>query len=157
MPHDLLRHLLRACLCAACLGALPALAQGPARLPTQDAPAQPAADQTGAIPDASATPAALEVTLVNPEDKAKDRAATVQVEVRSLRMTDPDATTGKPMPGEGHIHYQLDDGPVIATTATKLGFHELTPGNHLIKVTLAGNDHRPVSAQQTVNVQIPQN
>jgi hypothetical protein len=126
-----------------------AAAQGVAPLPTDE----PAA--AGAGPAVVATPAAFEATLVDAEAKARERAASVQVDLRSVRMTDPDATTGKPAAGEAHLHYQLDDGPVIATTATKLGFHELAPGNHLIKITLAGNDHKPVSAQQTINVTIP--
>jgi hypothetical protein len=61
----------------------------------------------------------------------------------------------KPRPGQGHLHYQVDDGPVIATTATKLSFHGLKPGAHKIVVTLAANDHSPLGPQQALEVTIP--
>jgi hypothetical protein len=46
--------------------------------------------------------------------------------------------------GQGHLHYRVDDGPVIATTVTELSFHELAPGPHRFEVTLVGNDHQPL-------------
>ena len=106
-------------------------------------------------PDAAGTSPALEATLVDASRKAASRAATVQVDVTSVRLIDPDGATGQPVAGEGHLHYQVDDGPVVATTATKLSFHALAPGNHVIKVTLAGHDHKPVSATQTLKVSVP--
>ena len=108
-------------------------------------------------PDEAAKPGspALEATLVDASRKAAARAATVQVDVTSVRLIDPDGTTGQPVAGEGHLHYQVDDGPVIATTTTKLGFHELAPGKHDIKVVLAAHDHKPISATQTINLSVP--
>ena len=61
----------------------------------------------------------------------------------------------RPIKGEAHLHYRVDDGPVIATTATKLSFHELTPGQHTITVMLAANNHKPLGPQQTLTVTIP--
>ena len=53
------------------------------------------------------------------------------------------------------MHYQLDNGPVIATPTPKLSFHGLTPDVHTIVVTLAGNDHKPLGAQLKVMVTVP--
>lgn len=93
--------------------------------------------------------------LVDPEKKAQGKSATVDVKVTGLKLTDPAAVNEKPMAGQGHVHYQVDDGPVIATTTTKLSFHGLTPGQHKIVVMLAGNDHNPLGPQETLTVTIP--
>jgi hypothetical protein len=58
--------------------------------------------------------------------------------------------------GQGHLHYQVDNGPVIATTTTKLSFHELSAGQHKVMVMLVGNDHKPLGAEETLTVTIPQ-
>lgn len=60
---------------------------------------------------------------------------------------------GEPL--QGHLHYQVDDGPVIATTTTKLSFHNLTAGSHKIMVVLANNDHTSTGVEQTLEVKIP--
>ena len=65
------------------------------------------------------------------------QAATVKATVKGVAMVDPAQVGEKPRPGQGHLHYQVDDGPVIATTATKLSFHGLKPGAHKIMVVLA--------------------
>ncbi len=108
--------------------------------------------QTGGA--AQGTPT-LTATLVNAEKKAQQKAATVDVKVTGIKMTDPAAANEKPVAGQGHLHYQVDDGPVIATTTMKLSFHGLTSGQHKIVVTLAGNDHNPLGPQQTLDVTIP--
>jgi hypothetical protein len=68
---------------------------------------------------------------------------------------DPAKANEKPIAGQGHLHYQLDNGPVIATPTPKLSFHRLTPDVHTIVVTLAGNDHKPLGPQQKVMVTVP--
>jgi hypothetical protein len=98
---------------------------------------------------------ALTATLVNPEHNAKARAATVQVTIAGVDMVDPAAVNEEPKAGQGHLHYQVDNGPVVATTATKLSFHDLSSGQHTIVVMLAGNDHSPLGPKATVNVGIP--
>ena len=55
-----------------------------------------------------------------------------------------------------HIHYQVDDESVVATTATSLEFHDLAPGSHTITVSLADAQHRPLGPQQTLTVTIPE-
>ncbi|MBD0371808.1 MAG: hypothetical protein ICV60_13285 [Pyrinomonadaceae bacterium] len=97
----------------------------------------------------------FKATLVDPEKKAQRKEATVRVEVSGIELIDPAAVNEQPKAGQGHIHYQVDGGPVIATTATKLSFHGLTPGRHEIVVTLAGNDHRPLGPRETLSVMIP--
>jgi len=92
---------------------------------------------------------------VNPEHNAKEHAATVQVNVAGVEMVDPAAVKETPKEGQGHLHYQVDNGPVVATTATKLSFHDLSPGQHTIVVMLAGNDHSPVGPKTTLNVTVP--
>lgn len=101
------------------------------------------------------TTATLTARLVDPEKKAKDKTATVEVTVKGVALIDPATVKEQPRKGQGHLHYRVDDGPVIATTAPKLSFHELSPGQHKILVMLAANDHSPLGPQQTLNVTIP--
>ena len=97
----------------------------------------------------------FDAILVAPDKKAAGHSASVQVTVAGINLVDPDEVGSKPRPGEGHLHYQLDNGPIIATTATKLSFHNLESGDHKIVVTLAGNDHKPISRDNTLTVKIP--
>jgi uncharacterized protein DUF6130 len=97
----------------------------------------------------------LTAKLVDPEKKAQQKAATVDVKVTGIKIIDPATVNEKPIAGQGHLHYQVDDGPIIATTTMKMSFHGLTPGPHKIVVTLAGNDHNPLGPQETLNVTIP--
>ncbi|HWN81304.1 MAG TPA: hypothetical protein VNM87_04355 [Candidatus Udaeobacter sp.] len=78
--------------------------------------------------------------------------AIVQVDVKGIDLIDPAKTGEKPAPGQGHLHYRVDRQPVIATTATKLSFHELGPGPHTIEVMLAANDHSPLGPMATLRV-----
>jgi hypothetical protein len=97
----------------------------------------------------------LKAMLIDAENKAKKQAATVEVKVTGITLIDPAKVKEQPKMGQGHLHYQVDDGPIIATTAPKLSFHGLTPGQHKIVVMLAANDHNPLGPQETLNVTIP--
>ena len=97
----------------------------------------------------------LTAKLVDPEAKAKKQAATVTVAIRGVRIVDPSISGEKPNKGEGHLHYQVDDGPIVATTVPKLSFHGLKPGTHSIMVQLAANDHTPLGPEQKLSVTIP--
>jgi hypothetical protein len=103
----------------------------------------------------SSTTPTLTARLVDPEKKAKEKAATVQVTVKGVALIDPATVKEQPRKGQGHLHYRVDDGPVIATTAPKLSFHELSSGQHKILVMLAANDHKPLGPEQTLTVTIP--
>jgi hypothetical protein len=104
---------------------------------------------------AAASHGELTAVLVDAEKKAMQQAATVKATVKGVAMIDPAQVGEKPRPGQGHLHYQVDDGPVVATTATKLSFHGLKPGTHKIMVVLAANDHTPLGPQQALEVTIP--
>jgi hypothetical protein len=99
---------------------------------------------------------ALSAKLVDPEKKAQKQEATVEAKVAGVELVDPAKVNERPAPGQGHLHYQVDNGPVIATTAPKLSFHELSAGQHKILVELVGNDHKPLGPRETLTVTIPQ-
>ena len=92
--------------------------------------------------------------LVNPEKNGARGAATVVVKVSGVTLTDPAAANELPKAGQAHLHYQLDGGPVVATTSPKLSYHGLTAGEHRIVVMLAANDHTPLGPQQTLTVKV---
>lgn len=122
---------------------------------TEKRPEKPAAGRAAAASPAATAGPQLTATLVDAEAKAQKQAATVRVTVKGVAIVDPALSKEQPRPGQGHLHYQVDDGPVIATTATKLSFHGLKPGPHRITVVLAANDHSPLGPQQTLEVTIP--
>jgi len=101
------------------------------------------------------TTAELSATLSDPEKKSQERTATVEVKVMGIQLIDPAAVHEQPQQGQGHLHYQVDNGPLIATTTTKLSFHELSLGSHKITVMLVGNDHQPLGPRETLTVNIP--
>lgn len=100
-------------------------------------------------------PPALKATLVKAEEKAKEHAATVQVTVTGVELIDPAAVNEQPKEGQGHLHYRVNGGLIIATTATKLSFHNLEPGEHRILVQLVEHNHKPMGPQELLTVQIP--
>lgn len=102
-----------------------------------------------------ATRPAMTAKLVDPDKKAAEHAATVEVTTSGVQLIDPAMANEKPAAGQGHLHYQVDNGPVVATPSAKLSFHELTPGSHTIRVILAGNDHKPLGPQQQLTVTVP--
>lgn len=97
----------------------------------------------------------LAAELVDPDRKALKKSATITVHVSGIKMIDSAAAKEKPVKGQGHLHYKIDNGLIIATTATKLSFHELSSGAHSFTVNLAGNDHSPLGPSQTLNVTVP--
>jgi hypothetical protein len=104
---------------------------------------------------AMGTEPTLKASLVDPEKKAMEASATVKVEVSGAKLTDPSLHHGKLIPGEVHIHYRLDDGPIVATPDPKLTWHELSPGKHTFTVNLADNEHHMVGQPQTLTVEVP--
>lgn len=93
--------------------------------------------------------------LADADVEAKKASAVVRVTISDVELVDPDETGRTARPGEAHLHYRVDGGPVIATTARKLAFHELAPGAHEIVVLLAGNDNQPLGPRQTLPILIP--
>jgi hypothetical protein len=80
----------------------------------------------------------------------------VEVQVAGIQLVDSAKVNERPAQGQGHLHYQVDNGPAVATATTKLSFHELSAGQHKITVMLVGNDHKPLGVQETLTVTIPQ-
>jgi hypothetical protein len=105
---------------------------------------------------AAAAPPTFDVSLDNAEAKAKKAEATVKIQVSGIQLVDPASVQEQPKAGQGHLHYRIDDGPVIATTAPKLSFHELSPGEHRFELTLAANDHKPLMPSKTLRVTVPE-
>lgn len=103
----------------------------------------------------AATKATMTAKLIDADKKASERAATVEVTTSGVQLVDPSISMEKAVLGQGHLHYQLDKGPIVATPTAKLSFHELAPGPHTIVVMLAGNDHKPLGPQQQLNVTVP--
>jgi hypothetical protein len=99
---------------------------------------------------------ALDAKLVMTEAGAREGSATVQVSVSGIEMVDPAQVQEKPREGQGHLHYQVDQGPIIATPTTKLSFHGLSAGVHRIGVTLVGNDHLPIGPREELEEEIPE-
>ena len=108
-----------------------------------------------ALATGAAAKPTLDASLTDAEKLAQKGSATVQVQTSGIELVDPASVQEKPRDGQGHLHYRVDDGPVIATTTPKLSFHELAPGAHRIEVTLAGNDHHPLGPSKTLRVTIP--
>ena len=100
-------------------------------------------------------PPSLTAKLIDADKKARMNTATVVADVKGIKLVDPDSVNGKPAAGQGHLHYRLDTGPVIATTTTKLSFHGLASGPHVLTVLLAANDHSPLGPSATLNVTVP--
>ena len=99
--------------------------------------------------------AKLEASLVNADKNAARGAATVQVKVTGVEIVDPGTVGETVKKGQAHLHYTLDGGPVVATTATKLSFHGLKPGSHKLQVALAANDHSSLGVEQTLSIEVP--
>jgi hypothetical protein len=97
----------------------------------------------------------LEAELVDEQAHSKEAAAVVQVHVAGIELVDPGSAGETPKAGQGHLHYRVDGGPVVATPASKLAFHELAPGPHRIEVELAGNDHKPLGPSETLTLTVP--
>jgi hypothetical protein len=133
-------------------GLVAGLAVVPGRVVAQTSPSETAVVSAPADPRSGPT---LTARLVDAEQKARKKSATVEVKVSGIKLVDPDSVAGKPAPGQGHLHYRLDDGVVIATTAAKLSFHGLSAGTHTISVLLAGNDHAPLGPSAALVVVVP--
>lgn len=92
---------------------------------------------------------AMTIELPSPQ-----RGAGVLVHVAGIRLVDP-GLDPELAADEGHLHYRVDDGPVLETSATNVAFTDLAKGRHFVSVSLAANDHSPLGPAETVVVRIP--
>jgi hypothetical protein len=97
----------------------------------------------------------LEASLVDADANAATGAAVVRVEVTGADLIDPALANPASKTIQAHLHYRVDEGPVIATPVAKLAFHELTTGRHRIEVVLADREHKPLGPSQILEVTIP--
>lgn len=111
-------------------------------------------------------PPRLSANLVDPQRNARNQSIVVETRATGVEIVDPE----RARPAEGsreyadrqagvrqaHYHYQLDDGPVIATTADRLSFHDVEPGEHTVTIRLADAEHQPVGAEQQLTIEIPE-
>lgn len=100
-------------------------------------------------------PSSIQARLVKEEENAKKKMAVVEVMVEGVKLIDPEKATRAVGAKEAHLHYQVDDGFVIASPAPKLSLHDLSSGTHRIIVKLSDNDHQPLGPMSTVTVKIP--
>jgi hypothetical protein len=96
-----------------------------------------------------------QLTVTSPTSGAMLMGDTVTVSFRETGLkivptTVPISEMGKHpevnKPGEGHVHFTLDLLPVVVwTTADPYTFTDVPPGEHLLTVELAENDHSSLS------------
>ncbi|PWT89692.1 MAG: hypothetical protein C5B54_08510 [Acidobacteria bacterium] len=116
--------------------------------------------QYSSSPDTSASTAStasqnakLTAKLVDEQSEAKQKMATVQVSVSGVTMSE---MHGGDMHHQGaHLHYQVDNGPIVVSPSKTMSFANLSSGSHTITVTVADANHQPISEPQTLNVTIP--
>lgn len=60
------------------------------------------------------------------------------------------ATIGSPADGLDHLHIAVDHGDVVPVYKMPVAPLALAPGRHTLEVDLAGPDHQPLTAPQTV-------
>ncbi|HLZ34621.1 MAG TPA: hypothetical protein VKP13_11425 [Nitrospira sp.] len=96
----------------------------------------------------------LKARLADKENNAKKRRAVVVVQTDGVKLV---SATNETIPklDEAHIQYKLDDGPVRNSTEPTWTFDDLSPGEHEIHVSLAGNDNRVIGKGITLTVTVP--
>jgi hypothetical protein len=113
-------------------------------------------DQYSSAPSTTTTKAKGDVTitvkLVDEAMLSKDKMAKVEVGVTGVKlMPEHKGTTHM----SSHLHYQIDDSPIIVTTSPTLSFANLTSGKHTIQVTVVDAKHSPLAGPESVELNIP--
>lgn len=100
-----------------------------------------AATQSDAKSSPASAPGSADMTvrLVAPTQGAEVPAGTVSVEVETtgLKFTMPG---NKNVPGEGHVHFTLDDRPFEMSIEPTFDFKDVEPGPHTLEAELVQND-----------------
>lgn len=123
-------------LAALALSAVALVGCGPGA-PAGDATA-PATEQ---VEDAAAAEAPT-LELVEPADGSTVAAGDLKVNsvVDGLKFTMPSNTN---VPGEGHIHYTLDDRPFEMSITPDMVIKDVEPGQHTLEAELVQNNTQP--------------
>lgn len=93
--------------------------------------------------------------LVKPAANSKKGVALLSIHVIGLQIVDPIEVDEIPKAGEGHVHVQLNDGPILAVPSLHMRLTRIPPGQHVIKVMLHANDHSPIGSGTEVSFLIP--
>jgi len=93
---------------------------------------------------APAAVAAPTLQLVAPAEGATIDADTVNVSVTTTghKIVMPSNTL---VPGEGHVHFTLDDRPFEMSTTPDFAFEDVAAGQHTLVAELVQNDTKPFS------------
>lgn len=81
------------------------------------------------------------------------QAPTAAASVRSpvtVKILVHGASIGRPEDGLDHLHIAVDHGDVVPVYKMPLAPLKLAPGQHTMEVELAGPDHQPLTAPQSV-------
>jgi hypothetical protein len=104
---------------------------------TKSAPSNSGATQQA--PTSSDAVAAPTVKLLTPTASSEVAAGdlTVKVETSGLKFTMPSNTN---VPGEGHVHFTLDDRPFQMSVEPQAEIKDVAPGVHTLKAELVQNN-----------------
>ncbi len=106
--------------------------------------AKAAAPAARPIAPAVAPAAVPTLQLVAPAEGATVDAGTVNISVTTtgLKFVMPSNTIA---PGEGHVHFTLDDRPFEMSTTPDFAFDDVVAGPHTLTAELVQNDTTPFS------------
>ena len=101
-----------------------------------------------------ATPVlAKDAASATPAPSFQIQSPTAATSVRSpvpVKILVHGATIGSPEDGLDHLHIAVDHGDVVPVYKMPVAPLQLAPGQHTLEVELAGPDHQPLTAPQTV-------
>ncbi len=102
-------------------------------------------------PAGSDSAAAPTLELVAPTDGGEVAAGDVAISVKTtgLKFVIPSNTI---VPGEGHVHFTLDDEPFKMSTSPDYVFEGVAPGEHTLVAELVQNDTKPFGPPVTQQV-----
>ena len=96
----------------------------------------------------------LRATLKNKEKNSEQHAAEVEVETQNIALVNL-GISSYPANDLGVLEYQVDQGPVLATPDTLVMFRSLTPGKHVITISLVSTNYKELDAKAELEVDIP--
>lgn len=106
------------------------------------APSTPAGEGQAQTTESEAPATPPTVVLTVPAAGATVPAGTVKVAVETtgLKFVMPG---GDNVPGEGHVHFTLDDRPEVMSVEREAGLKDVEPGTHTLIAELVQNDTEP--------------
>lgn len=123
-------------------------------LPATGSPPEHLPDRTTLVGQAGLGPLLI-VKFVNLEENARHHRAVIEVQTDGLKIVDPASVNHEPRSDEAHIQYRLDNGPIENSTSKTWTFDNLSSGEHLIRVAVAGNDNHQLGEIKALKVHVP--